>query len=457
MKKELLSALLAAALMLSGCGSTDTGDAALPWGKDDSSSQSSAATQTTARQTTKAASATTGSTTAKVTTAAPSTTAAATVTTAGKATVQSVTSQQQSSGDAVPNRTPRFGEYKELILSASSKGNYTEMDSIDYYYNKIDDFHKFIYTAMYDVCIHGGKKNSHKAYLNIPQELIWDFSDDFYMIFACLMDDYPEFYYFDEHAGLSWDYAEEGARDGYYRVYIYQSKDFPNFEKEQKELKAAASAFLSDIDLSGSEYDVALRIHDKLLDTVVFDSTEKEENDSSQFKYVQTAYGALINHKAVCEGYADALSYLLRWCGIMCLPVEGSVGAGSTYDEAMENASTGYHAWNLMRLDGKYSETDPSWDDFSEEDYSEYTLSLINSVPGLIEKRKHIYWNVSIPEMRDLRRWDEFVYYTDSDGESYSLAHEFVIHLRSSDPKCPYYSNSGSYNYKALAEMLPDS
>ena len=456
MKKELLSALLAAALMLSGCGSTDTGDAALPWGKDDSSSQSSAATQTT-----KATSATTGSTTAKVTTAAPSTTAAATVTTASvttkeETTVNTVTVSEQPSGESVPDKTPRFKEYKEAVLSASLKGSYTPMDNIDYYYCNIDDFHKFIYAAMYDVCIHAGQKD-YRAYLRIPESLIWDFSDDFYMTFACLMDDYPEFYYFDEQAGLSWDYAEDKYNSGYYRVYIYQRKDFPEFEKEQKELRAAANAFLSDIDLSGSEYDVALRVHDKLLDTVVFDDSEKQDDPENEFQHVQTAYGALINHKAVCEGYADALSYLLRWCGIMCLPIEGGAGSGETYEEALTNASEGLHAWNLMRLDGKYSETDPSWDDFSEEDYSEYTLSLIYDVPGLIDKARHIYWNISIPEMRDLQRRDEFIYYTDTDGETYSLAHGCAVHLRSSDPRCAYYSNSGSYNYRALAEMLPQS
>ena len=458
MKINLLAFAAAAAVLLSGCGSSDQSS---DQSSDSSSRIVTASKQTTTSKTTTISKATTTyKTTAASKTTARSVTEQKTDPVSTKAVIGNVTDDSQpvkknSSDSTVRDRTPRFGEYNETTVNVSAKGSYTEMDSIDYYYNTIDDFHKFMYIAMYDVCIHGGQKD-YKAYINIPQELIWDFSDDFYMTFACLMDDYPEFYYFDEQAGLSWDYADKNPNNGYYRVYIYQSEDFPKFEKEQEELKAAAADFLADIDLTGSEYDVALRVHDKLLDTVVFDETEKEENDSKDFKYVQTAYGALVNHKAVCEGYADALSYLLRWCGIMCLPIEGSAGSGSTYDEAMENASSGYHAWNLMRLDGKFSETDPSWDDFKEDDYSKYTLSLIKKVPGLLEKSKHIYWNISIPEMRDLRLRDEFIYYTDSDGKTYSLAHDCVIHLRSNDPRCPYYSNSGSYNYKALADMLPE-
>ena len=141
----------------------------------------------------------------------------------------------------------------------------------------------------------------------------------------------------------------------------------------------------------------------------------------------------------------------------MVLPIEGGVGTGDTYDEAVEEASEkkSDHTWDLMLLDGKYYETDVTWDDFDTEKHSDYALSLMQEIPGLIDKRKHLYWAVDLNGMRDIARRDEFIYHTDSDGETFSLAHGHVVHLRASDPRASYYSESGSYNYRALSEMLP--
>ena len=64
----------------------------------------------------------------------------------------------------------------------------------------------------------------------------------------------------------------------------------------------------------------------------------------------QTAYGALVEGKSVCAGYARAYQLLMQAVGIPCFYLSGIGGSEP-------------HAWNLVRLDGKWYYTDPTWGD----------------------------------------------------------------------------------------------
>lgn len=62
-----------------------------------------------------------------------------------------------------------------------------------------------------------------------------------------------------------------------------------------------------------------------------------------------TPYGGLVNHKAVCLGYATTFQLLAELAGIECVTV---VGAGRGSD----------HAWNQVRLNGEWYCADLTWD-----------------------------------------------------------------------------------------------
>ena len=71
------------------------------------------------------------------------------------------------------------------------------------------------------------------------------------------------------------------------------------------------------------------------------------------------AYGALVEGQAVCEGYAKAFQCLLQRSDIQSFIVTGwSRGVG--------------HAWNIVRINGKYYHTDPTWADQESEVYYSY-------------------------------------------------------------------------------------
>lgn len=60
------------------------------------------------------------------------------------------------------------------------------------------------------------------------------------------------------------------------------------------------------------------------------------------------AYGALVEHSPVCEGYSKAYKLILDELGIPCIVV---------------NSASMNHAWNMVQIDGDWYHVDVTWDD----------------------------------------------------------------------------------------------
>lgn len=85
-------------------------------------------------------------------------------------------------------------------------------------------------------------------------------------------------------------------------------------------------------------------IHDYIINNTRYD---KDRSDNKIKKYSSdTAYGALIEHYAICGGYSDSMKLFLDKFGI------------TNYKISSEN-----HIWNLVKLDGKWYHLDLTWDD----------------------------------------------------------------------------------------------
>lgn len=84
-----------------------------------------------------------------------------------------------------------------------------------------------------------------------------------------------------------------------------------------------------------TELQKALALHDWLINNCMYDL---EYFDESAF----TKYGAIVNHIAVCSGYAAAYADLLGRAGIKAYVVSGISPTGDP------------HAWNCLRINGKY-------------------------------------------------------------------------------------------------------
>ena len=95
-----------------------------------------------------------------------------------------------------------------------------------------------------------------------------------------------------------------------------------------------------------SDYQKIKAIYDYICSNVTYDY--KNLNDDS-YKLKYTAYAALVNGNAVCQGYANLLYRMLLEVGIDCRIITG-----------ISNGEA--HAWNIVKLDNTYYYLDSTWD-----------------------------------------------------------------------------------------------
>lgn len=138
---------------------------------------------------------------------------------------------------------------------------------------------------------------------------------------------------------VSKDYVTKITVSSYPKTASQYAKEKQAVNKAADEIVAKARKECS------SAYEMAVYFNDYICRNCVYDLSA--ENGSS-------AYGCLVEGKAVCEGYAKAMTLLCSKAGIKCIEVVGTgTSAGTT--EA--------HMWNLIELDGVWSHVDVTWND----------------------------------------------------------------------------------------------
>ena len=99
---------------------------------------------------------------------------------------------------------------------------------------------------------------------------------------------------------------------------------------------------------SGTTYDKVKFVHDEIVNEITYDQN-LGINSSNM-------YGALIENKCVCEGYAESFKAIMDVLDIPCVIVYG--------DGVDSNGSQEAHAWNYVKMDnGKWYAIDTTWDD----------------------------------------------------------------------------------------------
>lgn len=101
--------------------------------------------------------------------------------------------------------------------------------------------------------------------------------------------------------------------------------------------------------------------------------------NSTDDRYADTVYGALVKKKALCEGYAKAFSYLCCLAGI-----ENVIVTGETYVK---------HMWNMVKLGGNWYHVDITWDnpgDRLHKEYPDVILYQYFMVTDSVIKNNHI-------------------------------------------------------------------
>ncbi len=88
-------------------------------------------------------------------------------------------------------------------------------------------------------------------------------------------------------------------------------------------------------------------VHDYLVDTIDYDLQAGDD--------IYNVYGALINKKSVCEGYARSFKYIMDDLNIPCII---ACGIGKNKAGSAES-----HAWNYVQVNEQWYAIDVTWDD----------------------------------------------------------------------------------------------
>ncbi|MBO5896472.1 MAG: hypothetical protein J6Q83_04165 [Clostridia bacterium] len=132
---------------------------------------------------------------------------------------------------------------------------------------------------------------------------------------------------------------------GVYDTSYYTSSNLPGYYNAlMSKVNSLASAGTFNMT---NRYNFIKSVHDYLAGTVYY-----PDLNSSDYKMsAHDAYGALVEGRAVCQGYSDAVKLICDYYGIPCVCISGtSDGVG--------------HMWNAIQMeDGKWYFVDLTWDD----------------------------------------------------------------------------------------------
>lgn len=212
-----------------------------------------------------------------------------------------------------------------------------------------------------------------------------------------------------------------------------------------------------DFDSTDSEAEKVLRIYSYITENVEYDY-ENLDNQDYTLKY--SAYAALINGKAVCQGYATLFYRMCREAGISVRVIAGTGISGT---------ESGPHAWNIVRIGDLYYNTDATWDSGRRiEDY-QWFLKGEDSFGGHIRSSDGMldYTSASFCEAYPVSAADyilqeeETAITVQPDDVSAVEGEQVVLHIETSGPVLGYQwqwkKEGGSWNNCTSSGGLTDT
>ena len=158
-----------------------------------------------------------------------------------------------------------------------------------------------------------------------------------------------------------------------YQQYVY-GVPIPDYYPNAQKLYEEVVKVLDEIIVGHmTDYEKELAIHDYIVKNCSYGYTEYDTDNAYR------AYGALVQHKAVCNGYAEAFSLLLT-----CVGIDNHIMTGY--------ADGDLHAWNRVKLDDVWYQVDVTWDD---------------PVPDRGIFVGHMYFNVNDEIMSERHTWNK--------------------------------------------------
>ncbi len=139
---------------------------------------------------------------------------------------------------------------------------------------------------------------------------------------------------------------------------LYRCAVIVEYDKDS-ELEKKVDEIADKFRYLSSDADKLMAVHDYLVENIEY----------SHEHIVSYAYGALIEGKAVCQGYSQSFQKIIDKLNIKGYTLKGWSTA----------AKPEFHQWNRVKLDDGWYFIDLTWDDYLNEEYISYKHFLIDS------------------------------------------------------------------------------
>lgn len=155
-------------------------------------------------------------------------------------------------------------------------------------------------------------------------------------VMTTVFNDHPELFWLD--TSYAYGYTAKGT---VVSVTLKFNETAENLQTSRKRFLDTASTIINGAAVLESTLEKEKYVYKALQNGCVYD-----ENAALN----QSAYSALVLGSSVCAGYSRAFQYIMLQLDIPCYFCSGY-------------ANGGYHAWNMIQIDGQYYNVDLSWDD----------------------------------------------------------------------------------------------
>lgn len=183
-------------------------------------------------------------------------------------------------------------------------------------------------------------------------------------LFHRVIADYPQFFWVSRGSSVIYD-SRTGNVEKFILLYtdgersdtVSNNKaviraDRAKIATKKMTLEGKISQILGTIPANIPEVEREKRIHDYIVSTVRYDTAAAANSNPVDgfLPHAFDIYGAAVEGKAVCEGYAKLFQYLCYRTGINATQISGIADGGG-------------HMWNAVKLDGDWYELDATWAD----------------------------------------------------------------------------------------------
>lgn len=314
-----------------------------------------------------------------------------------------------------------YDEYNEEF-----KINEIKISENSYYYNKLTEQQKNIYTAI---------ANGVKSLTNDVKLKKYEYIDsettmkDVEVALHKFLLDHPEVYYMDDKYTVSTKTGITGT--GVIVGLTYQFGSIEELNNSVARLNSKFDEILNEATIEkGKDFENEQKIHDVLSKKVTY--YEYEDLSKIPSKY-HTIEGTLTENLAVCDGLAKTFQILLDKVGIKSIIVSGSLNGTS-------------HAWNMVQLEDGWYHTDITSDNSIKTEKKVVFHSYFNINTETIKKTHVISEEDIIPEAISTKY--NFYEYTGKNivnGDNFANKLKEII-SKNSDEKLVEYKVNGFDN-----------